>query len=161
MFHRLLYALVLVAVLFAAWLKGGAYLHEVHLGQAGTPAGLLDLGYVLAMVSAAIIAVRTLLRSKSSHRIPQGHADQARTAEGQAVLPVQRIRTTVRGAFSTRPVSASLLLLFLFSIPVCLAAFSVGGLRLLSPENWILVGISELPISVVTIIALWKGTPSR
>jgi len=153
MFRRLLYVVILVAALSAAWFKGGFYLHEVHLGQARTPTGALDLGYLLAMVVLALIATRVLLRRG------QNHADRSHSNDIARGVSVQRIRFIVRRAFSTNPISAGLVILLLILIPICLAALSVGGLRKLSLGNWILVVIAELPIAVVTIIGLSDGAP--
>jgi hypothetical protein len=163
MFHRFFYAIILVAVLWAAWFKGSAYVYEVNLGQVKTVVGFLDLGYLLTLVIVAIMAVRMLLRGKpsSSHRVAKSQEDLVLASEPARDLSVLRIRTAVRRAFSTKPLSASLLLLFLASIPVCLAALSVGGLGTLSRENWGLIGIAELPLAIVVMIALSKGTPSR
>lgn len=157
MFRRLLYVVILVAALSAAWFKGGVYLHEVRLGQARTSAGFLDLGYLLAMVVLVLIAVRVVLRRRSSPRMPQSHAGRTHTADIYHGVSVRRLRITVREAFSTKPVSASVLMLFIFSIPICLAVLSVGGLKELSLGNWIFVGIAELPIAAVVMIALFPG----
>jgi hypothetical protein len=161
MFRRVLYVVILVAAFVAAWFKGGVYLHEVHLGQARTLTGFLDLGYLLAMVVLALIAVRVVLRRRSPPRVPQSHADRTRAADISRGVSVQRIRITVREVFSTKPIAASVLMLFLISIPICLAALSVGGLKELSLGNWIFVGIAELPIAIVVMIALFEGAPSR
>ena len=158
MFRRLFYAVILTAALMSAWLNGGLYLHEAHLGQARTPTGFLDLGYLLAMVVLAVVAARVLLR-RGSARMPQNQADRTHTAEMVRTVSVRRIRITVRRAFSTNPILASLVILLLSLTPVCLPALSVGGLKQLSLANWILVLIAELPIAVGTIIGLFDGAP--
>lgn len=151
----------MIAALLAAWFKGRVYLHEVHLGQARTLAGLLDLGYLLAMVILVLIAVRVLVRRRSSLGMSRSHAGRTDSADDSRGYSVQRIRITVRAAFSTSPISASLLVLLLIFIPICLAALSVGGLKELSLGNWIFVGMAELPLAVVAMIALFEGIPSR
>lgn len=157
MFRRLFYAVILVSALLAAWFQGGLYLHEVHLGEARTLTGFLDLGYLLAIAVFVVIAGRVLLRRRLTPRIAQNHADRTHSAEIARGLSVKHIRITVRRAFSTNPIRASVLILFLISIPIVLAALSVGGLKELSLGNWILVGMAELPIAVVTMIGFFDG----
>lgn len=161
MFRRSLYAVILVATLSAIYLKGSTYFHEVLLGLAGTSAGILDLGYLLAMVVVAVIAIRVLLRSRSSYRTPGPGTGEPSTTYPFRAISVQGIRTTIRGAFSTSPVLAGLLALILLAIPISLAALSVGGLEKLSLANWIIVGLAEFPIIIVAWIALYKVTPPR
>jgi hypothetical protein len=74
---------------------------------------------------------------------------------------VHRIRRTIRGAFATNPVLASLPALILIAVPISLAALSVGGLKELSLQNWVIVGMAELPMIVVALIALLEVTPRR
>lgn len=156
MFRRLVYVVILVAALLAAWFKGGTYLHEEHVGRANTMAAFLNLGYVLVMVVLALIAVRVVLRPRSSPRVRQRHVGHAHAADTCQRVSLQRIRITVRRAFSTSPISASVLMLLLISIPILLAAFSAGGLKEVDLANWIFVGIAELPIVAVVVIALFE-----
>lgn len=159
---RLPYYLLLVSAALFILVKGTPYIREVRLGLAGTPAGFLQLFMLLAMVVAAVIAVRMLLGRPSPHR-PAGQR-QAREAPFNETP--HRLHTVIRRAIAHRPVLASTLSVILgvvlACIPISLVAMGrVGGVGTFGLREWILVGVAELPIVFVVVIVLIRFMSGR
>lgn len=169
-FRRLLYALVLVVALVVAWIKMDAYLHDVRTGISGSPAGLLDLGYIIAVLALAVIAVRALLQPRLSRTICSLDRGEIRNGSRNAAEPAGRsiqysdtslraklcqLPTNAREAFGRRPIWASILSMFIISIPVFLVFMAhAGGLKTFGLYEWILVAVMELPMAVVACVVL-------
>jgi len=169
-FRRLLYALVLVVALVVAWIKMDAYLHDVRTGMSGSPAGLLDLGYLLAVAALAVIAARALLGTRLSRTIDRLDRGEIRNGSRNAAKPAGRsirysdtslrsklrqLPTNAREAFGRRPIWASILSMFMISIPVFLvSAAHAGGLKTFGVDDWILVAVMELPMAIVACVVL-------
>ena len=169
-FRRLLYALVLVVALVVAWIKMDAYLHDVRIGMSESPARLLDLGYLLAVVALAVIAVRALLRHRLSRAICSLDRGEVRNGCRNAAEPAGRsiqysdtslraklrqLPTNAREAFGRRPIWASILSMFIISIPVFLVSMGhTGGLKTFGLDEWILVAVMELPMAIVACVVL-------
>lgn len=169
-FRRLLYALVLVVALVVAWIKMDAYLHDVRTGMSGSPAGRLDLGYLLAVAALAVIAVRALLGTRLLRTIDRLDRGESRNGSRNAAKPAGRsirysdtslrsklrqLPTNAREAFGRRPIWASILSMFMISIPVFLvSAAHAGGLKTFGVDDWILVAVMELPMAIVACVVL-------
>lgn len=156
MYRRLLHFSLLLVVAAGLWIKGRLYFQHVHAGQAGTTEGLLELAYLLTMISLASIILRSLLRDrrKRSELLAKGEASEPR--ETSLSENVARLQTIARRAFVRRPVLVSGLLLgvtaVLGSIPIVLVALATaGGISAFGPVEWLVVGLAELPIFFIAI----------
>lgn len=169
-FRRLLYSLILVVALLVAWIKMDAYLHDVRVGISGLTAGLLDLGYLLAMVALVVIAMRVLLRTRSSRAIDRVDRGEIRNGSRNTAEPpgrsiqysdtslrdkLRQLPTIAREAFGHRPIWASILSMFMISIPVFLVSLAhAGGLKTFRLDEWLLVAVLELPMAIVACVVL-------
>ena len=174
-FRRLLYSLVIVVALVVAWIKMDAYLHNVRVGRGGSTAGLLDLGYLLAMVALVVIAMRVLLRTRSSRAIDRLDRGEIRNGSRNAAEltgrsiqysdtslrdKLRQLPTIAREAFGRRPIWASILSMFMISIPVLLVSMAhAGGLKAFGLHEWILVAVMELPLVIVACIVFLAWNP--
>ena len=154
MFRRALYSLILVVSLPVVWINAQTYLHDVRLGMAMASAGLLQLAYVLVCFAIPLIALRTLLQLR--------HRNKTKTAAVPSFRnEFHRIQAVWGGAFSARPISASLLSLLLISIPFGLVLMASGGWRSFGPHDWVMVGIAELPFAFVVLVGLFSLRSNR
>jgi hypothetical protein len=154
--HRLSSCLLLVVALAFIGVKGPIYVHNVRLGLAGTEAGYFGLAWLLAMLAAVVVAVRALLRDRLSQR-----ADSRLTASQLKARPdpfretLHQLPKNVRGAFTHRPILASVLSLIVLAIPVGLVAMATaGGWQSFGPREWVLVSLAEMPALIVAVFVL-------
>lgn len=159
MYRRLFYFMLLIVVAAGLWIRGGIYFRQVHSGLAGTAAGLLELAYLITMVAFASVILRNLLRrSEDRHEVPVT-AKSIERGGASFSEGVVRLQTTARRAFVHQPVLAGALLFAavaaLASIPIGLLALATpGGFAAFGPVEWLVLGLSELPVVFFVLLVV-------
>lgn len=145
---------VLMMAALAVWVKGASYLHQVRAGQASAFQGLSDLAFLLVALILVAIAAGTLRQLRS--QTGPGRGSESRGGNGVPSFreTLRQLPKAVHMAFSHRPLLASILTLTLAVIPFGMVAMSVGGWKKMHVHEWALIGVAELPIAVVFLLAL-------
>lgn len=155
MFRRVApYLYFVVALAFVA-VKWRTFPHALHRAQHGMTDGYVDLARLGIVLVGVFVAISVLRRRK--HRRDMASPAGGKIQYGDASLrdKVRRLPTIVRAAFSRHPIWASILSMFMISIPVFLVSMAhAGGLKTFRLDEWLLVAVMELPMTIVACVVL-------
>jgi hypothetical protein len=159
MYRRLLYFVLLIAVAAGFWIRGEIYVHHVLSGLAGTAAGLLELAYLITMVSFASIILRNLLRRGDNRREVPVTVKSIERGGTSLSAGVVRLQATAKRAFVHQPVLACALLFVavaaLAGVPIGLLALATpGGFTAFGPVEWLVLGLAELPVVLFVFLVV-------
>jgi len=156
-FRRLPYYLVVVVALAYVALKWMTFSYDLRLIEAGSAQGYWSLGYLILVLAAAVVAIFVMRRNEPA--TAQRGKDARANPQGTLRHSLQRLRANTRAAFARSPIGASTRLLFslliLAAIPFGLVSLGhAGGLNTFAARDWLLVGMMEVPIVFVVVVAL-------
>ena len=153
--RRIACYLYLVAALAFVALKWKTFPHALHLVQRGMTDGYMVLVRLSLVLVGVFVAISVLRRRQPRRNVAQaaGGGIQYRSTSLKEML--RQLPTIVRKAFGLRPIWASILSMFMISIPVFLVSMAhAGGLKTFGLDEWILVAVMELPMAIVACVVL-------
>jgi hypothetical protein len=137
------YSFLAVSVV-AVCVAGYDYVGRVRAGQGGSQTALSDLLWIFGIA----IGVLFLRRKFRQRQTSPGTVDSSSFSRTLKTLPYD-----VRAAFAHRPIFASFLTLFVIAIPIGMVRLATpGGFRGFGSDRWLLVGVVETPVVLITVL---------
>jgi hypothetical protein len=160
MFQRAAAYFYLVVALVFVCARWRALVSYGQPATAWTTEAYLEFARLFVVLVGVVVSVSFLRRGRRSRRLRGAQADDGPGHGGSFHVFLSELSENARAAFGRRPVLASLVLVIVVFIPICvIAAGHANGLNGFQLRDWILVAIMESPlVSVVfvVLVSFWK-----
>jgi hypothetical protein len=155
-----------VAIIFIG-MKLSTVAHHVHSRISIATGDYLDLLQAAVLLVAAVTSLRFLMKERKPHKA----TILSNTAVSEYRLwwipdSIRKLPITLTDAFLRRPVLMSVTMLIFvplcIALPIGLRSLSLaGGRRAFNSDDWILVGIAEIPMAGIALFVTYVALRSK